>query len=36
MSERTPRNVWPMARVVECNHGREGHVRSVQIKTRVH
>ena len=32
--EVTPRNCWPMGRVIQVNSGRDGLVRSVVIKTK--
>ena len=33
-NEVTPRNVWPLGLVVGVNHGRDGLVRSVRVKTK--
>jgi len=33
MDQTTPRNTWPLARVLEVRHGDDGHVRSAEIKT---
>ena len=33
MGENTPRNVWPLALVIEINTGRDALVRSARLKT---
>ena len=32
----TPRGQWPLGRIVETAHGRDGHVRVVKVKTGKH
>ena len=34
VDEMTPRNLWPLARVIAVTTGRDGLVRSVRVKTR--
>ena len=34
VDEKTPRSLWPLGRVVKTTQGRDGLVRSVEIKTR--
>ena len=34
VEEMTPRNLWPLARVVDISRGRDGLVRTVRLKTR--
>ena len=34
LDENTPRNLWPLARVVDVSVGRDGLVRSARLKTR--
>ena len=33
MAENTPRNVWPLGRVMDCVRDKKGLVRVVKIKT---
>ena len=32
-NENTPRNLWPLGRVIEVFPGKDGFVRSVRVKT---
>ena len=34
MHENTPRRLWPLGLVLQCNIGRDGLIRSVRLKTR--
>ena len=34
LDEMTPRNLWPLARVTEVIHGRDGLVRTVKVRTK--
>ena len=34
LDEMTPRNLWPIARVTEVIHGRDGLVRTIKVKTK--
>ena len=34
LDEMTPRNLWPLARVTEVIHGRDGLLRTVKVKTK--
>ena len=34
VDEKTPRNLWPLARVTEVKQGKDGLVRTVKVKTK--